>query len=87
MKKYPVFVIFFSFCLSFVTSAKEKADSLAEIYGNVRGTYSVFGYDYEVENELFNVNVMLTFQNGSKRDTAYTMTDRRGVFIFKKIEP
>ena len=60
MKKYPLFVIFFSFCLSFVTSAKEKADSLAEIYGNVRGTYSVFGYDYEVENELFNVNVMLT---------------------------
>ena len=87
MKKYQFFIIFFSFCLSFVTSAKEKADSLAEIYGNVRGTYSVFGYDYEVENELFNVNVMLTFQNGSKRDTAYTMTDRRGVFIFKKIEP
>ena len=88
MKKYPLFVIFFSICLSFVTSAKEKADSLAEIYGNVRGTYSVFGYgSYEVEDYLSNVNVMLTFQNGSKRDTAYTMTDRRGVFIFKKIEP
>lgn len=85
MKKYPLFVIFFSICLSFVTSAKEKADSLAEIYGNVRGTYSVFGYgSYEVEDYLSNVNVMLTFQNESKRDTAYTMTDRRGSFHFQE---
>lgn len=59
--------------------AAEKTDTLANIYGTVRGRL----LHYNTESKLPRVSVLLV----SGRDSSYTVTNGDGIFYFKDIPP
>ena len=59
--------------------AAEKTDTLANIYGTVRGRL----LHYNTESKLPRVSVLLV----SGRDSSYTVTNGDGIFYFKDIRP